>query len=110
MKKSRRAFLADLLFLGGGLTAAVLLGSSRGPVEYTEEAPEWWPEEQTRETAHDPIEQLGEDHSPNKETTLGHAAKELSKETKHPTGFGPGYGPKFPYNGWDAPHSQGITR
>jgi hypothetical protein len=33
MKKSRRAFLADLLFLGGGLTAAAVFASSQGPVE-----------------------------------------------------------------------------
>mgnify|MGYP000300676834 CR=1 FL=1 len=36
-KKSRRAFLADVLFLGGGLTAAAFLSTSgREPNDYAE--------------------------------------------------------------------------
>lgn len=38
-RKSRRAFIADLLFLGGGVTAVALVGTFRGPVDGPERLP-----------------------------------------------------------------------
>jgi hypothetical protein len=95
MKKSRRAFLADLLFLSGGLTAAALLVSPAG----TEDAEETW-----------------EGFVSEEELDPAFSVRNWTRERK-PSGFGerPEVGDYWSLEfTWpepdDGPHTQGIYR